>query len=155
MDKNTNDSLLNRYACLKKLGRVIEWNNSYSPDFNFTSYSSPNFTGLRATLHNFNTNLVIRWTKNLILENNVIYLYNSNLAGANKTTVRWNAAINYNFMKDQRATIKLSAYDILNQNSNIVRLIASQNTLTYNRGNLLPRYFMMTLTYNIKQMPRK
>jgi hypothetical protein len=58
-------------------------------------------------------------------------------------------------MKDQRATIKLSAYDILNQNSNIVRLIASQNTLTYNRGNLLPRYFMMTLTYNIKQMPRK
>ena len=82
-------------------------------------------------------------------------IYVMDVTGANKTTVRWNAAINYNFMKDQRATIKLSAYDILNQNSNIVRLIASQNTLTYNRGNLLPRYFMMTLTYNIKQMPRK
>jgi hypothetical protein len=133
----------------------IEWNNSYSPDFNFTRYTSPNFTNLQANLHNFSTGLVIRWTKNLILENNLIYLYNSNLTGTNKTTVRWNAAINYNFMKDQRATIKLSAYDILNQNGNIVRLIASQNTLTYNRGNLLPRYFMVTLTYNIKQMPKK
>ncbi|PAC28755.1 outer membrane beta-barrel protein [Flectobacillus sp. BAB-3569] len=151
----TTNQLSNWYGINFYYKDKIEWNNSYSPDFNFTSYSSPNFTGLKATLHNFNTNLIIRWTKNLILENNVIYLYNSNLTGANKTTVRWNAAINYNFMKDQRATIKLSAYDILNQNSNIVRLIASQNTLTYNRGNLLPRYFMITLTYNIKQMPRK
>lgn len=151
----TTNQLSNWFGLNINIKDKIEWNNSYSPDFNFTRYTSPNFTNLQANLHNFSTGLVIRWTKNLVLENNLIYLYNSNLTGTNKTTARWNVAINYNFMKDQRATIKLSAYDILNQNGNIVRLIASQNTLTYNRGNLLPRYFMITLTYNIKQMPKK
>jgi outer membrane receptor for ferrienterochelin and colicin len=59
----TTNQLSNWYGINFYYKDKIEWNNSYSPDFNFTSYSSPNFTGLKATLHNFNTNLVIRWTK--------------------------------------------------------------------------------------------
>jgi hypothetical protein len=61
----------------------------------------------------------------------------------------WNAAIGYKFLKNKVAELRLSCFDILNQNQNITRTV----TDTYvedTKTQVLKRYLMMTFTYNIK-----
>ena len=134
---------------------LLEWNNSYSPSFNFTRYTSNNFTNLNVTTQYLTSGVVLRWPKHVIWESNLTYQYNSSLPEGNKNNYRLDAAINYTFLKDDRGVLKISAYDILNQNKDMVRLTASQNMLTYNRGNLMPQYFLATFTYNIRQVGGK
>lgn len=130
---------------------VFEWDNSYNPGFNFTRYTNPQFGNLNVTTQNLVSGVVVRWPKHIIWEHNFDYTYNSSLStGAAKNLLRWTAAINFTFLKDDRGVLKISAYDILNQNKNLIRIIASRNQLSYNRGNILPQYLMATFTYNIR-----
>lgn len=61
----------------------------------------------------------------------------------------WNASIGYKFLKDKVAEIKVTAFDLLNQNNSLAR----QVTETYVEDNVtevLRRYFMLTFTYRIR-----
>ncbi len=67
----------------------------------------------------------------------------------NQNYLLWNAALGYKFLKDKKADLRLSVFDLMNQNTNISRNI----TETYYEDvqtNSLQRYFMITFTYTIK-----
>lgn len=88
--------------------------------------------------------------KNIVFSTDLTHQYYKGLsAGYNQNYLLWNAGLGYKFMKDQKAEVRFTVNDILQQNTNITR----NTTETYIEDvqtNLLQRYFMLTFTYNIK-----
>ncbi|WP_447641405.1 MULTISPECIES: outer membrane beta-barrel protein [Chitinophagaceae] len=134
---------------------VFEWDNSYSPGFNFTRYSNSEFNKINVNYQYLRSGVVVRYPKHLIFETNINYTYNSGVSNGQKSFYRWDAAINYTFLRDEKGVLKLSAYDILNQNSRYASAYATQNTFNVTRGLMLPRYLLLTFTYNIRQVGGK
>src|SRR5690606_16771204 len=71
---------------------------------------------------------------------------NRNIPGIGKLVPVWNAYLQQPLGKTGKYNIKLSAYDILKQNTNISRF-ASDNYIYLNTSNRLQRYFMLSLVY--------
>ncbi|MBE7177678.1 MAG: carboxypeptidase regulatory-like domain-containing protein [Mucilaginibacter polytrichastri] len=62
-----------------------------------------------------------------------------------------NAGIQRNFMSKQQLSLELRAFDLFNQNANLVRSVYS-NTITDTRSNNLNRYFFLRLNYRINKV---
>src|SRR5690606_15571533 len=100
----------------------LEWNIRYNRNFNFSNYENEAFDDLDVNSYNLNSELVIRWPKNFVLETNIQYRYNGLVApGIQKTVTLLNAGLTYLFLKDQKGQLKISAYDLLNENISVVR----------------------------------
>ncbi len=128
----------------------FEWSPSYSIGKNFTRYTTNAFNKLSTTQHNLENEFILRVPKHVIWETNLQYSYNGNIpAGLPKDAVRWNAAINFTFLKNDAGILKLAVYDILNR-SNAISTFASRNMITTRQNNVLGQYFMATFTYNIR-----
>ena len=101
------------------------------------------------TIRSYNE-LVIRWPKNIILESNLTYRFNST---SDQTIlnhyVLWNGGITYLFLKENKGQLKVSLYDILNQNISISRYI-TENYITDSRVNIQKQYLMVTFFYDIR-----
>jgi len=60
-----------------------------------------------------------------------------------------NTYVEKQFLPGNRATIRLQAYDLLNEQVNISRSI-TENSQIDSRSNRLARYFMLTLSYRFQ-----
>lgn len=93
---------------------------------------------------------VMPW-KGLVLLSDLNYTYNTGLAsGINQNILLWNAGIGYKFGKDRAFDLRITAFDLLKENTSVTR----NTTDTYyedSRTNILQRYFMMTLSYSFKK----
>jgi hypothetical protein len=70
--------------------------------------------------------------------------------GYNQDFVLWNAAVGYKFAKKQQCEVRITAFDILQQNNSLSRTI-SETYYEDMRTNVLTQYFMLTFTWNIKK----
>jgi uncharacterized membrane protein YgcG len=88
--------------------------------------------------------------KGLNLTTDLNHQYNGGLAkGIDPTFLLWNGSIGYKFLKDRQAEIRLSAFDILGENTSIQRNI--NNTYFEDvQTNVLQRYFMLSFVYNLR-----
>jgi hypothetical protein len=83
----------------------------------------------------------------LVLATDLNYTATSGYSdGYDTKTWLWNASISYKFLRNQAATITLSAYDLLKQKSNIQRTITA-NYINDTQYNSLTRYFMISFAY--------
>lgn len=102
--------------------------------------------------HNSTTAFLLRWPKKFTFKTSFSYNYNQLPAGSSNSKViysLWNAEVFYSFMKNDKAIISLMVYDILGQSTNI-NTYSSDNIISVNQTNILQRYFMVSLTYNLK-----
>jgi hypothetical protein len=141
------------------LGLVLSSNISEKIDFTISSNSSySNILNTLQTSSNttyFNQNSKVKVTANpykgLVLQTEYTNTYYSGLTSAfNQSISLWNAAIGYKFLKNRQAEIRLTVYDILNQNNSVSRT----NTDSYiqdSQTNVLNRYYLVTFTYNFKK----
>lgn len=128
----------------------IELNTSYSLNLNFTRYTNPRFNKLNVTSQYWDNELVIRWPKHVIWETQCGYNFNSNVpAGTPREIVRWNAAVNFTMLRDEVGVLRLSVFDILDQNRAITSSV-NRNMFTTSQANALAQYFMATFTYNVR-----
>lgn len=128
----------------------IELNTSYSFGRNFTRYTTTELQPLKINYQWWDNELVIRWPKHVIWETQCSYSYNSNVpANTPKEIVRWNAAVNFTMLKNEAGVLKLSVFDILDQNRNLWSS-ANRNMIATTQTNALPQYFMGTFTYNVR-----
>ncbi|MEZ4804881.1 MAG: outer membrane beta-barrel protein [Bacteroidia bacterium] len=74
-----------------------------------------------------------------------------NVPGIGKVIPIWNAYIQQPLGKKSKLNLKLTAYDILKQNTSI-RRYQNDNFVYINQSNQLQQYFMLTLVYKIKKM---
>jgi len=129
---------------------IIEWNVSHSRGFGKTKYDDQVFNDIVINTHRTQSELVVRWPKNLVWETSVVYNYNSNVApGLQKTAALVNGGVTFLFLKEQKGQLKLSAFDLLDENINIWRQ-TSDNSIVDRQINMLKRYFLLTFTYNIR-----
>ena len=149
----TNVASTNNYTGGLVLGsnisEKVDFTLSYSGNYNMIANTiQPNLNN-NYFYHNadFKINL-LSWS-GLVLNtelNNTLY---TGLGSNDENIFLWNAGIGYKFMKNKVAELRLSCFDILNQNQNITRTV----TDTYvedTKTQVLKRYLMMTFTYNIK-----
>jgi hypothetical protein len=87
----------------------------------------------------------------VVLNNNINYTINTGRAdGFNTKVAFWNASVAKSFLKNKRAEIKLTAFDILNQNQGTSRN-ANQNYIEDSRYNVLQRYFLASFTFSLNK----
>jgi hypothetical protein len=139
-------------------GLTLSSNISKQIDFtlstNLTYNTVENTINRQLNTQYYNQNSKIKlnliFLKNVVFSTDLTHQYYRGLSeGYNQNYLLWNAGIGYKFLKDQKAEIRLSVNDILEQNTSITR----NTTETYIEDvqtNLLQRYFMLSFTYNIK-----
>ena len=94
----------------------------------------------------------IKWNfiKKTYLETNLNYRnYSNDRFGFNQDIPIFNASIRRLFMKENKVEVRLAAFDIFNKNQSIVQQ-GFQNSVVNQRSLTLARYFMLSLTYNMK-----
>lgn len=133
----------------------IEFRPGYSYSINRTKYADASFNDLTVRSNNLEAELILRPLKNFVFETNLRYYNNSNASmGMPESYALWNAGVTFLFLKEQKGHLKLSVYDILNENNDYRRTV-SENFINEYRSNVLQRYFLLTFTYNIRTMGEK
>lgn len=139
-------------------GVVVGSNISEQVDFTLSHTSNINFvenTVLTAQNNNFfintsNLKVNIMPTASWVLNSELNYTDFRGLGSDfNQSFFLWNAGVAYKFMK-RMAEVKLSVFDLLNQNNNINRSV-TETYIEDTRSNVLNRYYMVTFTYNIRK----
>lgn len=139
----------------------LVFSSNISEKFDFTLSSNSSYSQINNTLQtSSNTTylsqqsrlkITVNPWKGLVLQSEYTNTYYSGLTSAyNQSISLWNAGIGYKFLKDKQAELRLTVYDILNQNNAISRT----NTDSYiqdSQTNVLNRYYMLTFTYNFKK----
>jgi len=100
----------------------------------------------------YSADLSYTFKKDIIASTDFDLLINSGRAdGFNQSIPMWNASLSKQFLKKKEAEIKFTVLDILNQNKSITRTIG-ENYFEDNRSNVIRRYFMISLVYNLRRM---
>lgn len=85
----------------------------------------------------------------VILRYDISYLINTGLAeNVNSNPTLFNASIEKTLFKNKSGFIRLSGFDIFNQNTSVTRQVTG-NAVIDSRVNRLTRYFMLTFTYKL------
>jgi hypothetical protein len=92
------------------------------------------------------------WTLFYDFTRQVNYGYASDLHVTNPNIL--NLYVERRFLKDNRATIRLSAFDLFNQNSGVSTLTSS-NSITSSMVNRLGRYYLATFTFRLQKFAGK
>ncbi len=118
--------------------------------YNHYSQKGSNSFDLSSLVSQSEVSFSINCTKKLSVNSNAIYTKNIYNGAQVKTFTIWNAAANYKLFKGNIAEIKLSALDLLHQNTGLINY-GFNNSITQGSVNVLQQYFMLTFAY----FPRK
>lgn len=160
---NQTQSLLNtksNFTYNTGLAETIRWTTNLSSHFDMNLSTSSTYTIARNSLQtaqnlNYYTQvlsaeLTYYDTKGWIVSGEFDYTYNGNRsAGYNTSVPLWSPSIAKQFLKNKAGEIRLSCFDLLNQNVSVTRTV-STNQVIDTKTNTLTRYFMLTFTYNLR-----
>jgi hypothetical protein len=125
------------------LGGNINWNKV---EYSLQAAQNTDFMSYGANL-----DLNFFLPKNFTIGNTVTYTANTGRAqGFNPNFTLWNAYIAKSLLKNKRGEVRISANDLLNQNTGLDRT-ANGNFVQDTRYLVLQRYFMLTFTYNLSK----
>jgi hypothetical protein len=140
------------------VGAVLGSNISENIDFTlsyrgtYNAVSSSLQTQLNNDYYQHTAGVKFTWLfgGGFILDSDVNQTYYSGLdAGINQNFTLWNAGFGYRFLKDDRAELKLSVFDILNQNNSVSRNV-TETYIEDQQTTVLQQYFMLTFTYTFR-----
>jgi outer membrane receptor protein involved in Fe transport len=112
---------------------------------------------LNQNIINRNLDLNIKWNfaTKFFLESNYSYKsYKNDRFGFDRTLPIFNASIRRLFLKENKLEMRLAAFDILNKNI-YINQFGSQNFVSRTEAPTLARYFMLSMTYNMRGFENK
>jgi hypothetical protein len=149
---NNNTTISNDYAYSG--GIVIASNVSQYIDFTLSYSGAYNVIQPQANKNYLSQTIDIKFNlldkKGWFINNDLSNQSYSGLSsGFNQSYWLWNIAAGKKFLKNQNGELKLSVFDLLNQNQSISRTVTG--TYIQDAQNLVLRqYFMLTFTYKLK-----
>lgn len=147
------------YTRNTNLGETIKWttniNNfdlNLSTGINYTIANYSLYPNRNSNYFTYNAGFDVTYYSNSgwIVASDFSYSYNGQrAAGYNASIPLITPSIAKQFLKNKRGELRLTVFDVLNQNQSVSRNISS-NTITDSRSNVLTRYFMLTFTFNLR-----
>ncbi|WP_118193356.1 outer membrane beta-barrel protein [Albibacterium indicum] len=114
--------------------------NNMNPDLSYNFYNQ-----------NLRNDFTFIFMKGIRISSTFNYNYNTGLTNDDSQRfVLWNASLGKKLFSRQQGEIALSAYDILNTNTNISRDISEQ-FIEDRESNMLNQYFIVSFTYNLRK----
>ena len=132
----------------------LEIEPQYSFNYTDTRYSLDRFDDINFITHSAGLRTTTYWPENLIWGNDITYTYNGNVSETfDKDALFWNMSLGVELFKKQ-ASLKVIAYDLLNQNINTQRT-TGVDFIQDSQGTVLTQYFMLTVTWKFDQFGGK
>lgn len=126
----------------------------YTINYNDVRYSLDNFDDVNFISQSAGLRTTTYWPENIIWGNDLTYTYNGNVSESfDKDALFWNMTLGVELFKKQ-ASLKVMAYDLLNQNINTQRT-AGVDFVQDSQGTVLTQYFMVTLSWKFDQFGGK
>lgn len=132
------------------INEYVDFTLSYSANFNRVRNS------VQSELNNNYFNHVAGFQLNLLSKNGWLFqndltnqMFRGLTAGFNQNYWLWNMAAGKKFLKDQRGELKLSVFDLLQQNQAISRVV-TETYIEDVQNEVLQQYFMLTFTYKLR-----
>ncbi len=128
---------------------TISFNTNYNLQAALTKYKNVNFASVSTLKHTVGTDVSIRWPNRVIFDARYGYSFNPEATqGFPKSSNIVNLAVTLLMLKKDRAQLKLSVYDLLDQNISVTRT-ASNNAITTTEQQILKRYFLINYQYKL------
>jgi len=108
-------------------------------------------------IRSYSSDASIKWQflDKMFLESNFNYnLFKNERFGFDQSTAIWNASVRRLFGENNRVEVRLAAFDVLNQRININQS-GSQNFVINSTAPTLARYFMLSVSYNVRGYENK
>ncbi|MGV8877990.1 MAG: outer membrane beta-barrel protein [Sphingobacteriaceae bacterium] len=134
---------------------AFEVGQSYEVSNNSTKYQDVDYKNLNYYNHRFNSKLTVRWPKRIIFDMDYTYSYNQQIsAGFQRSMNLLNAAIALQMLKKDRGQLKLSVYDLLDQNISINRYEYG-NSVSTSESRILKRYILLGYQFKFNKINAK
>lgn len=132
------------------ISKSVDFSVGYNPSYT-TVQNSLNTNQNNSYLNqNVTARLNLLFWERLVISSDVNQTVFTGLAaGFNSNFTLLGVGIGYKFLKNKQAELRATAFDLLDQNTNISRTITETYTEDV-RSNNLTRYFMVTFTYNLR-----
>ncbi|TAL48421.1 MAG: hypothetical protein EPN92_03710, partial [Chitinophagaceae bacterium] len=132
------------------ISQYIDFTLSYNANFNKAVNSLQPQLNNRYFTHTASFRLNLLSKKGWLFNNDISnQTYNGLSTGYNQNYWLWNMAVAKKFLKNQRGELRLSVFDLLNQNQSITRTV-SETYIEDVNTKVLKQYFMLTFTYSLK-----
>jgi hypothetical protein len=144
--------LLTQTCCFNYNKNTFDMGVTGSLPYNQAHYSLQENLNTEHFTQMYSADFSYTFKKDIIATTDFDLLINSGRAdGFNQSIPMWNASVSKQFLKNKEAEIKLTVFDILNQNKSITRTIG-ENFFEDNRNYVIRRYFLISFIYNLRPM---
>ncbi|TKC07151.1 outer membrane beta-barrel protein [Pedobacter frigoris] len=128
---------------------LLSINTKYDFRKSITEYKDVAYKAINTYTHTLGTEFSLRWPKRIIFDAKYNYNYNPQISqGFSKSANILNLAVTLQMLKKDRGQLKLSVYDLLDQNISVSRY-AYNNAVSISEQQILKRYFLATYQYKI------
>lgn len=132
------------------ISKQVDFNVTYNASYNIVENSIRPQLNNNYFYHLATAKVNIMPYKGLVLSSDLNErLYSGLSSSFNQQFLLWNASIGYKLLKDQSLEVKVSVFDLLNQNRSIARTV-TESYIQDSYTTVLTRYFMFTVTYTLK-----
>jgi len=145
---NNNTTLFQMLFFRYNPSEKLEINPGIRYNYNITKSTLPDFAAPNSQKITPNLIASVNLTKSTIFGVDLSKEFNSGYR-TNVNPFIINTYIEQRFLKDQRGTLRLQGFDLLNQQTNINRTVGE--VLTDSQTNRLARYFMLTFTFRLQK----
>jgi hypothetical protein len=131
--------------------KSLDFTLGYSARYNIVNNDLQPSNNQNYFYHNMEFKAEYVFWKGFLVQSNIgQYMYRGLSSNFNQNFVLWNLGVGKKILKDHKGELRLSVYDILNQNNSITRNV-TENYVEDVENAILNRYFMLTFTYNFSK----
>ena len=117
--------------------------------YNSVAYDLQGGSSTKYFSHAYSADFTYRLTHRIFFLTDVDYYISSGrTAGYNQDVLLWNMSLAKKFFQTNIVEVKFTVYDLLKQNNGVNRIIG-ENYFEDVRANVVPRFFLVTVSYNL------
>ena len=133
---------------------LLSFEPNFDVSYNLTQYDLNQNQEQEFTNYNFALEAITYWPDNVVFGNDITFTRFGNVnPDFENTSWLWNVSLGYTFA-DEKAIVKIKAYDLLDQNIN-TRRRTGDDFIVDTQQLILQRYFMLSFTYKFKKFGGK
>lgn len=129
---------------------IIDFSPKYSLNYNRNTYEKVDYRDINIFNHRVSGDFTLYLPWDMEFQNDLTYRYiPQTTPGFRKSSFIWHAALNKKIFASKKVTLRLSAYDILDQNIDFYRYVNFNNVVDGQRKTL-SRYLMLSVIYDFR-----